>query len=192
MTKYEGTPKYKLFDINGQEVNYHDLQDKGVWCRSDASKEEVFVEKFGKELNLIINPEKKTDPYVPDLINTKKNLLGDLKTQNTPFFQAQSRFGYDPQYIVVFNSKDRERYKQKYCDIEIYFAVDWQVIKFVDRRTIEVKPMTGIWYIPFGELDKLLEKAPLHAYRQRKFDQLGNAKGSFVLSLLNTAFKRVK
>jgi hypothetical protein len=182
---------YKLFDINDQEVNQHDLQDKGVWCESGASKEEVFVDKFGKSLNLIINPEKKNNPYVPDLLNTKNNLLADLKTQNTPFFQAKSRFGYNPQYTVVFNGKDRERYKKKYPEIEIYFAIDWQVIKFQGKTTIEVEPMMGIWRISFKELDIILEKAPFHSYQQRISDNLGNAKGSFVISLLNPALKKV-
>ncbi len=183
---------YRLFDINGQEVNQHDLQDKGVWCRSGASKEEVFVEKFGKDLNLIINPEKTRNPYVPDLLNTSNNLLADLKTQNTPFFQAKSRFGYDPQYTVVFNEKDRQRYNKYYPEIEIYFAVDWQVIKFQSKSILEVVPMVGIWYIPFCKLEHLLEAAPFHSYQQRVSDQRGNAKGSYVLTLLESAFERVK
>ena len=183
---------YKLFDINGIEVTHHDLQDKGVWCRAGASKEEVFVEKFGVDLNLRINPEKENNPYAPDLQNTSNQLLADLKTQNTPFFQAQSRFGYDPQYAVVFNGKDRQRYREKYPDIEIYFAVDWQVIKYHGRNIIEVKPMTGVWYIPFSELNKKLEEAPFHAYQQRQFDQKGNAKGSYGLNLLDHEFTKVK
>ncbi|MDO5968278.1 hypothetical protein Q4Q35_00520 [Flavivirga aquimarina] len=182
---------YKLFDINGNVIEQHDLQDKGVWCQTGASKEKVFVDKFGKSLNLIINPEKENNPYAPDLLNTSTNLLADLKTQNTPFFQAQTRFNYDPQYTVVFNGKDRHRYKEKYPDIEIYFAVDWQAIKFENGKIIEVKPMTGVWFIPFQKLDKLLESSPFHSYGQRKFDQRGNAKGSYVLNLLNNNFIRL-
>lgn len=182
---------YRLIGIDGQEINQHDLQDKGVWCQTGASQEEVFVTKYGDRLNLIINPDKETNPYVPDLLNIKNNQLGDLKTQNTPFFQARSRFSYDPQYTVVFNGKDRERYSEMYPNIEIYFAVDWQAVKFVGSTTIEVEPMKGIWYIPFQKLDMLCNNSPFHSYQQRYSDNKGNAKGSYVLNLLDESFHRV-
>ena len=182
---------YKLYDINQRQVTHHDLQDKGMWCQSGATKEEVFVKKYGAQLNLIINPEKQTNPYVPDLLNISNNTLADLKTQNTPFFQARSRFGLDPQYVVVFNQKDQLRYQKLYPDIEIYFAIDWQVIKFEGYRTINVKPMLGIYFIPFGKLNALCQKAPLHSYTQRENDQKGNAKGSYVLDVREECFTKV-
>ncbi len=181
---------YKLIDVNGNEISLHNLQDKGVWCKAGASKEEGFVGLYGKKLNLKINPEKENDPYAPDLVNTRNGLLADLKIQNTPFFQAKARFGLDPQYTVVFNKKDKLRYKAKYPDIEIYFAVDWQAIKFVSAKTIEVLPMVGVWFIPFGKLDVLLKSAPLHEYVQRMGDTQGNARESYVLDLKNSAFKK--
>ncbi len=183
---------YKLIDVDGNEVSHHDLQEKGVWCKAGASKEDVFVEQYGEALSLIINPQKAYDPYAPDLLNTSNQLLADLKTQNTPFFQARSRFGYDPQYTVVFNGKDKQRYQEKYPSIEIYFAVDWQAVKFVGRTSIEVQPMVGIWYIPFSVLVEKLAQAPFHSYQQRKSDQQGNAKGSYVLNVLDPEFKQVK
>lgn len=183
---------YKQFGIDGQEISHHDLQDKGVWCEDGASKEEVFVEKYGGQLGLIINPEKVNNPYAPDLLNTKNGLLADLKTQNTPFFQAESRFGYDPQFTVVFNRKDRERYKDQYPEIEIYFAVDWQAVKFqTDYSAIEVNPMIGVWYIPFPKLDIISGNSPYHEYQQRVWDEKGNAKGSYILNLKNENFKRL-
>lgn len=182
---------YKLFDINNQEVTQRDLQNKGLWCKHGATKEEVFVDVYGKELDLIINPEKATNPYVPDLFNTKNNLLADLKTQNTPFFQAKSRFGYDPQYTVVFNSKDRLRYNKKYPEIEIYFGLDWQVVKFEGNTTIKVNPLIGVWHITFKKLDKICETAPLHNYQQRIYDTKGNAKGSYVIDLKHPSFTRL-
>lgn len=182
---------YKLYDENHQEVTHHDLQDKGMWCIEGATKEEVFIQKYGQQLQLIINPEKTHSPYVPDLKNTANNMLADLKTQNTPFFQARSRFGLDPQYTVVFNQKDQLRYEKLYPDIEIYFAVDWQVVTFEGRKTISVRPMLGVWFIPFGKLNALLQKAPLHSYAQRKFDRSGNAKGSYVLDVRDLHFTKV-
>ncbi|MFW6224636.1 MAG: hypothetical protein ACOC4B_00035 [Bacteroidota bacterium] len=84
---------YKLFDQNGENITHHDLQDKGIWCKSGASKEEVFVETFGERLNLIINPEKRNNPYAPDLLNISTGLRADLKTQNTPFFRLNQGLG---------------------------------------------------------------------------------------------------
>ena len=183
---------YFTYDIHGNTISNHDLQDKGVWCETGASKEETFVKKYGDELGLIINPEKTENPYAPDLLNTQNGLLADLKTQNTPFFQAESRFGYDPQFTVVFNGKDRDRYNELYPDIEIYFAVDWQAVKFVSNgKSIEVEPMVGVWKISFTELEEILKTAPFHSYQQRYDDQRGNAKGSYVLDLQNENFIRV-
>lgn len=183
---------YKLYDVNGTEIIFHDLQDKGPWCQIGASHEEVFIERYGKQLNLTINPEKKEDAFAPDLLNTRNGKLGDLKMQNTPFFQARIRFGLDPQFTVVFNDKDRERYRQYYPDIDIYFWVEWIVVCFVSKgQEIVVKPMSGVWYIPFPKLNNILETAPLHYYRQRINDTRGNAKSSYVISLKSPGFHKL-
>ncbi len=183
---------YKLFDPLGKELTYHDLQDKGLWCIAGASKEETFVRLYGERLNLIIHPEKASNRYGPDLLNTANGLPGDLKTQNTPFFQAQERFQMPPQFVVVFNGKDRERYSQLYPNIEIYFAVDWQAVRFETwGKAIAVQPMAGVWKISFPALQELLKKAPFHSYQQRMTDQKGNAKGSYVLDLRQPGFNRV-
>lgn len=34
---------YQLFDFEGNEVKYHDLQYKSVWCKEGATIEETFV-----------------------------------------------------------------------------------------------------------------------------------------------------
>lgn len=92
---------------------------------------------------------------------------------------------------MVFNGKDRKNYKDKYPEIEIYFAVDWQVTKFKGNTMIEVNPMIGVWYITFKKLDALLENAPFHSYQQRMSDNRGNAKGSYVVNFLNNEFKKL-
>ncbi len=125
---------YKLYDAAGAEISWHDLQDKGPWCEIGASHKEVFIKKYGKLLNLEMNPEKATDLYAIDLINIKTNRLGDLKTQNTPFFKAGSSYGLDPQFTVTFNVKDVNRYAEKYPDIDIYFWVNWLALKFENRK----------------------------------------------------------
>ncbi|HEX8331406.1 MAG TPA: hypothetical protein VF622_02220 [Segetibacter sp.] len=183
---------YKLLDEHNQEVKHHDLQDKSPWCRTGASFEEVFVAQYGEQLNLVINPAKQHDVYAPDLLNIATNNIGDLKTQNTPFFQAASRFGLDPQYAVTFNVKDRNRYAEKYPSIEIYFWVKWIATTFENYgKRISVQPMEGLWKIKFLDLLTVCIASRIHSYQQRVDDTQGNAKGSFVLDLRNELFSRV-
>lgn len=82
-------------------------QNRAVWYRHGVKKEDIFVEKFGHEFDVQINPQKKNDPTVPDLIH--KQNLADLKCQNTPFFFARTK-GVDPTYAVTFNLKDAYNY----------------------------------------------------------------------------------
>jgi len=174
---------YKLFDANNNEVTQHDLQDKGPWCLHGVSKENSFISQYGNKFNLVINPEKANNIYAPDIFNTTTKLVGDLKTQNTPFFTA-TKYGIDIQYAVTFNVKDYERYLKSYPQIEIYFWVSWEVISFEnDYAKKRVNPMTGVWFIKFENLKKLIEKAPVHSYMQRQNDQKGNARESYVLNL---------
>ncbi len=183
---------YKLFNIKGEEIKFKDLQNKGFWCKHGETKENVFVNIYGKRLNLIINPDKIDDIYAPDLFNTKTGRIGDLKTQNTPFFEAQKRYNIDPQYAVTFNDKDRIRYNDKYPNVEIYFAVDWQAIRMINNG-IEyyVQPMFGVWFIPFESLNKIISNAYRHEYIQRTNDKSGNAKESYILNLNDEKFTRI-
>jgi hypothetical protein len=182
---------YKLIDKNGFTVTHQDLQDKGPWCGKGASFEDVFIQNYGPQLGLAINPEKKTNKYAADLFNTKSKNVGDLKTQNTPFFKASSLHSINPQYAVTFNGKDYTRYLEYYPTIEVYFWVDWLITKFEGAETIEVKPMEGVWKINFADIKKLVGTAPMHNYRQRVFDNRGNAKESYVFDLGNPLFEKV-
>jgi hypothetical protein len=182
---------YKLYDQHGNEVTHHNLQDKGPWCQTGATFEEAFVAKYGAGLDLIINPVKATDPYVPDLLNISKGNLADLKTQNTPFFQAETYYKMDPQFAVTFNLKDHRRYKQLYPNIDLYFWVDWLITGFVGSTEVHIEPMSGIWMVLFSELDKIVATAPVHSYARRQNDQAGNARDSYVLSLRHQIFTRI-
>jgi hypothetical protein len=183
---------YALYDKDGGKVEFGDLQDKSPWCEKGAGYEEVFVQRYGERLGVTINPAKQTDKYAPDLLSVGGGRLGDLKTQNTPFFQAQTRYSIDPQYAVVFNQKDRERYRKHYPAIDIFFWVDWIAVRFLSGgKEIAVRPMSGVWSIPFEELDVLLETASLHNYQQRRDDRKGNAKSSYVISLQRGEFRQV-
>lgn len=182
---------YSQYDKNDKLVSHIDLQAKKIWCKDGEKIEEAFVNKFGIELNLIINPEKIENPYAPDLIY-RGSQLADLKTQNTPFFKAKSLYGIDPSYAVVFNRKDAVRYYQKYKGIIIYFWIEWHSVKFVmGNFTNEVEYINGVWKINFNDLLELIKIAPLHEYQQRQNDKLGNAKSSFVLDIRNPSFTKV-
>lgn len=192
---------YKLYDFDGNQVEQKDLQDKQWWCRDGEKKENVFVDTFGEQLNLIINPEKKHNPYAPDLMykGARTSKLGDLKTQNTPFFQAH-KYGLPLQTTVTFNVIDYERYTARYTDFLIYFSVNWLVESIVfefddggtSRKT--VMPMQGIWGISLKNIRQLVEdqEAPIHEYQQRIEDQNGNAKNSYLFDLTNKLFKKLK
>lgn len=190
---------YRMYAPNGDKVRRKDLQNKGKWCIHGARKEEVFVDLYGALLGVDINPKKSVDRFAPDLIDLKTGNLGDLKTQNTPFFEAKQRFGLDPQYTVVFNRKDKRRYQYKYPEIDIYFWVDWEATKFEkisSRRntvlkTVTVQPMEGVWKINFNKLIIHLQENRFHRYSQRTNDKRGNAKGSYVVDLTHQNFVRM-
>lgn len=185
---------YELLDANGSKIVNKDLQNKGFWCQHGLSKEHIFVAKFGEQFSVTINPDKENDPYVPDLFQTFDQRLADLKTQNTPLFQAQQRYGLNPQYAVTFNLKDYERYMNVYNgNVAIYFCVEWIPITFVSNsgQRISVKPMRGVWWTDMIRLQNLVKTAPIHSYQQRIYDTKGNAKASYVFDLTCSAFTRL-
>lgn len=187
-------PAYQTFNAQGEVVKLHDLQDKGPWCATGATYEQVFLLKYGIELGLAINPKKEADPYVPDLIKIADGRIADLKTQNTPFFKARSLHKIDPQFAITFNGKDYRRYKRLYPSIDIYFWVSWIPIKFVmGATTIVVDPMEGIWNISLVNIDKMIKDgASNHQYQQRIGDRRGNAQDSYVFDLQNPLFTKLK
>lgn len=176
---------FSLYNIEGEEVTNKDKQNKAFWYKHGMEKESVFVYRYRRLLGVSINPEKKENPLAPDLLNVRTNKLGDLKTQNTPFFQSRDRFNIDPQYAVTFNIKDRNRYTSRYPDIDIYFAIDWQIVCMKSNyREYHVNPMIGIWCIPFKNLIDILDTTKnVHQYSERKSDTEGNAKSSYVIDL---------
>lgn len=189
--------KGQMYDINGNRTTNNDLQNKGAWCEHGLSKEYVFVEKYGHKLGLIINPEKGTNKYAPDLCHFLVTELSDLKTQNTPFFTA-GKYGYDPQYTVTFNKNDADRYRSEYPEIDIYFWVDWVAVRYFKQSTdirycdtdIRVKPMYGVWKVAFKDLDEIIKNSPLHEYQERINDNQGNAKESFLINLKDPRIKK--
>ena len=182
---------YTLFDKYGRVVTHYDLQDKIRWCKTGEGYEHSFVRRFGALWGIVINPQKSQDARAPDLFNFTDNSISDLKVQRTPFFQAQDLFGFDPQYAVVFNVKDREHYEQRYPNLSrVYFWVNWEACRFKSDggEEIEVVPMYGMWSILFQELLSILDVSKIYTYSQRVDDTSGNAKDSYVVSLLDSRF----
>ena len=161
----------------------HSTEDKNWWLLHGVGLENRFVLICKEKLKLdaSINPEKKFNPYAPDLIVSGK--IADLKTQNTPFFSAR-RYQIDPRFSVTFNRKDYERYKTLYPDINIYFWVDWTQTEWNGNR---VEYLGGIFTLPFSSIQEMIEqgKAPEHFYKHRVNDTGGNAKSSFLLDIRN-------
>jgi hypothetical protein len=187
-----------MYDINGDVITHGDLQNKGAWCTHGERKENVFVRNYGERLGLIINPEKKTNKYAPDLANVIGGGLADLKTQNTPFFTAR-KYNYDPQYTVTFNRNDADRYREEEPDLDIYFWVDWIAVRYFKESTnpkygdthVSVEPMHGVWKVSFQNLDAIIQNSPLHPYQQRVNDNQRNAKDSYLINLNDPRIQRV-
>jgi hypothetical protein len=187
-----------MYDINGNVISHGDLQNKGAWCTHGEEKENVFVNNYGHHLGLIINPEKNTNRFAPDLAYSIGNGLADLKTQNTPFFTAR-RYNCDPQYTVTFNRNDADRYREEEPDLDIYFWVDWIAVRYFKESTnpkygdthVSVEPMHGVWKVAFQNLDAIIQNSPLHPYQQRVNDNQRNAKDSYLINLNDPRIQRV-
>ena len=86
-------------------------QDRFAYYKLGKKYEDKFVEICkGHGIDADINPEKKTNPYAPDLIMNGK--VSDLKTQTLPFFKSETKFNISPLDTITLNVKDVERYKK--------------------------------------------------------------------------------
>lgn len=86
-------------------------QDRFAYYRLGEKYEDKFVQICqAHNIDAIVNPEKKTNPYAPDIFVNQK--LSDLKTQTLPFFKAESKFNISPLDLITLNRKDVERYKK--------------------------------------------------------------------------------
>lgn len=179
----------KFYSQTGEEIHQAALQDKSMWCLAGERQEQAFVRRYGAKLGLVMNPEKASNKYAPDLLH-RCGRLADLKTRNTPFFLAQHMYKHDPQHAITINCKDINHYAEKYPDILIYFGVEWLVTRAdLGSGSISVEPMLGVWGVRFTSLFDMCELSPIHTYGQRKNDTAGNGKDSYVISL--NSFKRL-
>ncbi|WP_046176214.1 cold-shock protein [Domibacillus indicus] len=162
----------------------HHTEDKFAWCREGEQLEEAFVREIVPKIgrNLIIHPDKISNPTSIDLFNPQTQEISDLKTQKTPFFTA-NKYNYEPTYTVTFNRKDYTRYKQMYPRAIIYWYVKWEQTEW---NGLSVEPLEGVWEVTFHNLALEIEKGkvPLHPYQNRVNDDQ-NAKDSYLFDLRN-------
>lgn len=172
--------RYQLVHANSNPEVPHDTEDKRWWMREGEVLEQQFVKLCQESLGIEaeINPDKRADPTVADLI--VQGRLADLKAQQTPFFTAR-RYGLDPQYCVTFNRKDYVRYLSLYPELDVFFWVNWRQTSW---RDIEVQPMVGVYLVAFDSLCRRISYGvPEHSYVRRTDDHKGNARSSFLFDV---------
>lgn len=164
----------------------HNTEDKSWWIKEGVRRELVFVDEICPRIDLhaTINPQKKNDPYAPDLL--VDGVVAELKSKETPFFRAMDRYRIATQFAITFDVKDYRRYSSYYPDIAVYFWVEWkQLESLIGGKKYRVDPMFGVWRAPMQLIDKLIKEksAKYHAYQRRQNDTVGNSKDSFVFDL---------
>ena len=167
-------------------------EDKLAWCAEGQREEKDFVDTVVPHLHrdIIINPEKKTNPYAIDLVDRDQRRYADLKKQTTPFFSAAKQDPrYHPRFTVTFNKKDYRRYREQYPGCDIYFWVDWWPLS---GYGVSIQPLKGVWVASFASMAALIESGQLylHQYDHRKTDDV-NAKDSYLFDLRHPIFQRL-
>ena len=162
-------------------------EDRSQWYNWGENEENDFISYIVPHLNLDIqiNPAKRTCSWAIDLIDYTRNRPADLKTQNTPFFTV-AKYKYkgvtcNPTYSVTFNRKDYINYKSNYPNCDIYFWVHWTQTQY---RNYTVPEIYGVWRGDFSKMALCIEsgQAPLHPYMHRVDDD-HNANDSYVFNL---------
>jgi hypothetical protein len=162
-------------------MNGHNPEDTNFWYQFGEDREAAFIKEIAPLLGLRAerNPKKDTDKSAPDLL--VNSVEAELKTEETPFFTAQKRYGIDPQYAVSFNTGDYISYKKRCPTIDVYFWVHWKKMQY-DRKNppIVVQPMFGVYRANFCMLAEAIEghKVRPHDYLNRTYDPV-NEKQSF-------------
>lgn len=187
-TSQRGYPYGVFKRIEDRNTSIYNTEDRAQWYEEGENLERYFVGEIAPRFSngIIINPEKRDEPWKMDLYDTINDCYADLKNQQTPFFTA-FRYAkpdgtpYDPTYTVTFNKKDYENYIINYQDADIYFWVDWKQLRYKDYS---VSPIKGIWRARFRDIARVIEEGevPLHSYQFRRNDD-HNAQDSYLLDL---------
>lgn len=176
------TPVYR-------NLSKYNTEDKQLWCKEGELSEQAFVKNIVPKigLNIIINPDKITNPYAIDLWDIDNQKYADLKSQNTPFFYSgkyiypKSGGYYNPTFTMSFNQKDYKRYAKLYPTCDIYVCINWTQLEY---QTIHVQPLQGVWRARFPAMASAIQNGYvyLHKYIHRKDDHV-NAKASYLFDL---------
>lgn len=186
----------KFIEVADRNMSLYNTEDRKQWYKWGEGKEDEFIATIVPNLQneIIINPEKESDPTRIDLYDLTNERYADLKVQDTPFFTSgrycYNGIPYDPSYTVTFNRKDYENYRAHHPDCDIYFWVSWQQLSY---RDIKVESVEGIWRASFSRMSELIENGivALHPYIYRQNDD-HNAKDSFLFNLNDpTVFERI-
>ena len=158
----------------------NDPNDKALWV-NNAEKEAEFVNIYGKQLNLILNPAKLVDPYAADLYNWEYETLADLKVQAEPFRSSGTTYGIPPERCVTLNVIDVVRYGALH-DGRRFIIYFW--------LCHPESPHNGVYGVKLPTLYKDIHnlRRAIHSYQTRD-GKNGNKKDSFVLDV--TVFKRL-
>ena len=160
-----------------------DTENRNDWYKAAEKWEVDFVDKFGKQLGIIINPSKEVDKCAPDLYILKGSTVADLKVQRTPFFLSEKEYNIPPQYCWTFNVSDLFDYSVRYSDrlvILIWIKYDQDL----ENYGVKVAAEESIYATSLFHLKKLvLDEGKVHHYIRRGNDTNGNAYGSHTLDL---------
>jgi hypothetical protein len=182
---------FKLYDRLGNQIKSHDHNDRATWYETGSSLEQEFLEKHGKELGYIANPEKLTDVMAVDMVDIYKRKKADLKTLNTPLFIAHKKYHLDPRHTVTFTTKDRTRYNNIHKDIDIVFWVDWKAVRMEGMYySISIEPLYAVYVITMADINALCEVAILHNNPSR-VDVVKNSKAAYLLDVRMPQFTRL-
>ena len=140
-----------------------DPEDKSKWCEYGSEVEIEFIDNYcnkGISLPFKLNPNKKTNPMVRDLICTHPehlDLLGDVKRQETPFYLAGKKFGVPPQFEMTSNLADHYYYtmdaESSGRETILLYWIKYITNKIEYGQTIYA--MEGIWK---GTKDEVIKK----------------------------------
>jgi len=182
---------FKLYDKLGNQIKSHDHNDRATWYETGSSLEQEFLEKHGKELGYIANPEKLTDVMAVDMVDIYKRKKADLKTLNTPLFIAHKKYHLDPRHTVTFTTKDRTRYNNIHKDVDIVFWVDWKAVRMEGMYySISIEPLYAVYVITMADINALCEVAILHNNPSR-VDVVKNSKAAYLLDVRMPQFTRL-
>lgn len=179
---------YQLYSYNSrlrQPVSFKDLDDKPFWCKHGEKQEEAFIKRMSMmdtTYSVSIHPEKKNNPYHPDLLIKYKDqtFVGEVKIKNSPLFYAKNQYGVDNQFGLTMDLKDSFNYNnllQDGLDLVIFIWVSWdahEMARVVEKGSKKfeqryfVRPMEGIWVTRFSKLREFetSEKPPIHWYKE--------------------------